>query len=863
METSPVVAEAPGTPPNFAAGDRIRLRGWALTSVLASLMLTLFLAALDSTIVNTALPKILRDINGYDRYTWPIIAYLLTSTTMVPIMGKLSDQFGRKWFLITGVIIFLAGSALSGASKEFATLFNADPMNVFILFRAIQGIGGGTLFGLVFTLVGDVFTPAERAKWQGLFTAVFGLSSVFGPTAGGYLTDTYGWQWIFYINLPLGLLALFLLVSYLPSNISPRSTQHRGWAGIRRIDFTGAFLAAGATVCLVLGLSWGGGEPPNGFPWDSPQVVGVLTAAGALMILFLLNEAFLAKEPILPLDLFKNQVFAAGALLALGVGMALFAVALYLPLFIQDVMGKSATESGLLVTPLTVALAITAIFGGQVIARVGRYQWLALLGALIMCGGMYLMTQLTGTSDMTEVTRDMVIVGLGMGMVQPVMTLAVQNAIPRMRLGTGTGAVTYLRSMGSLLGVAIVGTVATNTYTQELGQRLDQTGLQLPPHVTPILLQRGLGDPNGFIAAAQAQAAASVPPGPTHDQIVAGISQQIRDALTPLFGPARDALTVGIQDAFWVALLVCAAIFVVTFFLKDVPLGQRAPVAAAQLVRNTELNEAATMTGEALPGAAFGFADGGGAMAMAQRLAPAPVAQAPIAQEQDLDALTWSALGLTLASLARQAGSPDADPRLLAALSDAVDGRYPHAWSTQQRAQALAHDTIAPLAQALLSNYAGAAVKGNDNGTGYAPAAASGHGAQGAQGSEYGDGSSNGHGYGHGYGHGFSNGYSSALANGRGAQPSAASAVANGAYPMTAEPRKKVRVTRRLVVDGHIIGEHTLEDLLPVDADTEAAAEALRARLDALASTPSPDDIPTLQQFQPGSNGSLTSPRRP
>jgi EmrB/QacA subfamily drug resistance transporter len=857
METPPVGAEAPGTPPNFAAGERVRLRGWALASVLASLMLTLFLAALDSTIVNTALPKILRDINGYDRYTWPIIAYLLTSTMMVPIMGKLSDQFGRKWFLITGVIVFLAGSALSGASKEFATLFNADPMNVFILFRAIQGIGGGTLFGLVFTLVGDVFTPVERAKWQGLFTAVFGLSSVFGPTAGGYLSDTYGWQWIFYINLPLGLLALFLLFSYLPSNISPRSTQHRGWAGIRRIDFTGAFLAAGATVCLVLGLSWGGGEPPNGFPWDSPQVVGVLTAAGALLILFLLNEAFLAKEPILPLDLFKNQVFAAGALLALGVGMALFAVALYLPLFIQDVMGKSATESGLLVTPLTVALAITAIFGGQAIARVGRYQWLALIGALVMSGGMYLMTQLTGTSDITEVTRDMVVVGLGMGMVQPVMTTAVQNAIPRMRLGTGTGAVTYLRSMGSLLGVAIVGTVATNTYSQELGQRLDQAGLQLPPHVTPIVLQRGLGDPNGFIATAQAQAAASVPPGPAHDQIVAGIAQQIRDALTPLFGPAREALTVGIQDAFWVALLVCAAIFVVTFFLKDVPLGQRAPVAAAQLVRNTELNEAAAFNGEALPGAAFGFADGGGAMVTEQRLAPAlvaqvPIADAPIAQEQDLAALTWSALGLTLASLARQAGSPDADPRLLAALSDAVDGRYPHGWSTQQRAQALAHDTIAPLAQALVSAYTGATLNGT--GTGQEQAAAYGSG---AAGSEYGNSRANGH------------GYTSAdldagpYHNGNGGQPSAVSAVANGAYSATVEPRKKVRVTRRLVVDGHIIGEHTLEDLVPVDADTEAAAEALRARLDALAPTPRPDDVPTLQQFQPGSNGSLTYTRRP
>ncbi len=211
MESPHFVDDAPhavGATVDFAAGERVKLRGLALASVLASLMMTLFLAALDGTIVNTALPSILRDINGYDRYTWPIISYLLTSTTMIPIMGKLSDQFGRKWFLVAGVVVFLVGSALSGASKEFATLLGTDPMNMFILFRGFQGLGGGTLMGLVFTLVGDIFTPAERARWQGLFTAVFALSSVFGPTAGGYITDKWGWPWIFYVNLPLGIIAL-------------------------------------------------------------------------------------------------------------------------------------------------------------------------------------------------------------------------------------------------------------------------------------------------------------------------------------------------------------------------------------------------------------------------------------------------------------------------------------------------------------------------------------------------------------------------------------------------------------------------------------------------------------------------------
>ena len=201
--------------------------------MLASLMLTLFLAALDSTIVNTALPTIARDLHGFDRYTWPSIAYLLTSTTMIPIVGKLSDQFGRKWFLMSGVVIFLLGSALCGATPEIASALNVDPMNLFIFFRGFQGIGGGMLFSLVFTSIGDIFPPAERARWQGLFSGVFGLASVFGPTAGGYITDTWGWQWIFYINLPLGIIALILLFRYLPADISTRSAAGLGWAGVR------------------------------------------------------------------------------------------------------------------------------------------------------------------------------------------------------------------------------------------------------------------------------------------------------------------------------------------------------------------------------------------------------------------------------------------------------------------------------------------------------------------------------------------------------------------------------------------------------------------------------------------------------
>jgi EmrB/QacA subfamily drug resistance transporter len=614
-----------------------------LASVLASLMLTLFLAALDQTIVATATPTILRDLNGFDRYIWPITAYLVASTTVIPIVGKLSDQFGRKWFMLSGVTIFLIGSALSGATKVIAsqllswqvvpdTTGFGDPMNLFIAFRGLQGLGAGILLSLVFTTVGDIFPPAARARWQGLFSGVFGLAAVVGPTAGGYITDAFGWPWIFDVNLPLGILALFLLLRYLPRNLSVRSTTSRGWAALRRIDWLGALLASGGTICLLLGLTWGS---ESVYPWNSQQVIGILAGAAISYLLFLLVERFIAKEPILPLDLFKNRVFAAGALLALTVGMALFSVVIYVPLFIQDVLGQSATDSGALITPLTLTLAISAALVGFVIARVGRYQWISILGALVLTGAVFLLAQLNASSPVLDITRNMIVVGVGLGMLQPVLTLAVQNAIPRTRLGVGTGAVTYLRSLGQTLGVAVVGAVEASVFSNALSNRLPSGIAQLPADAqaqltNQALLQRVLGDPTAqsqlvaqatqradaqvvpqivaqtapqaiakVLPQAIAQATAQVPPGPQHDQMVAAITQQVTaqvtqqvtaqvtaqvtqqvntqlsDTLHQLFEAARLSLADGIQHAFWVALGVGALIVVITLFLKDVPLTKR------------------------------------------------------------------------------------------------------------------------------------------------------------------------------------------------------------------------------------------------------------------------------------------------
>src|SRR5579885_661161 len=522
---------------------RPRLQGFALAGVLAGLMLTLLLSALDSTIVGTALPRIIGSLHGFSDYTWVVTAYLLTSTTMIPIVGKLSDQFGRKWFLIGGVVVFLIGSALSGLSQT---------MEALIIFRALQGIGAGALMSLTFTIIGDIFAPAERARWQGLFSGVFALASVIGPAVGGWLTDNgpvisglttdaTRWRWVFYVNMPVGILALIVLITQLPANISIRSNRYRGWAAIRRIDFLGAVLAAGGTICLLLGLTWGG----QTYPWNSAQVIGILVASVALFIGFAIAEHY-AVEPILPFDLFKNQIFAASGLLSLTIGMALFAVAIYLPLFIQGVLGQTATNSGAAITPLILAF------------------------------GIFLLTRLDVHSTLGNVTVDMIVVGIGMGMVSPVLTLAVQNAIPRSRLGVGTGAVTYLRSMGSTLGTAVLGTVVNNTVTAQLNSTLPPAAHRLPAPVLAaatnqqVLVQPGA--PQQLVQQVVQAATAQVPAGPAHAQTVQALTQQITALFNQIFEATRQALAVGIQHAFMVGLFVSFAVIIITLFLKDVPL---------------------------------------------------------------------------------------------------------------------------------------------------------------------------------------------------------------------------------------------------------------------------------------------------
>lgn len=555
-----------------------RVRGFALASVMCALLLALLLEALDQTVVGTALPKIIGTLHGFDRYTWVVIAYTLTSTAVTPIVGALTDQFGRKWFLLSGTAVFLLGSVLSGA---------AQTMDQLIIFRALQGLGAGIGIALVMTVIGDLFPPAERAKWQGSAAGVYAVSNVLGPTLGGWLTD-HGpllsglvtddtrWRWVFYVNLPVGVLALAALLIYLPAKLSVRSTRYTGWAAVRRIDFLGALLAVGATVCLVFGLNWGG-DPAYG--WTSSRVVGPLIAAGVLAAAFLVVERF-AAEPILPARLLRNQVFAADSVLSLASGIVMLPLFIYLPLFLQGVLGDSATNSGLILTPMSVSVVIGAGVTTGLIAKRQRYQAITVIGACILTAGVFLLTRLTPATSHAQAGAFMVVAGIGLGTFFAVQTLAAQNAVTPDQLGIATSAIRYLQSLGTVIGAAIIGTVINNTLASDLARRIPaSTAQQLTPqglqYATNPQVLVNLDYRAAVVHTAQQYAVQyatqNVPSGPQHDAIAQSAAQQTAALLQQVFEAVRQSLAVAIQHGFMAVLAFCAICLVATFFLKDVP----------------------------------------------------------------------------------------------------------------------------------------------------------------------------------------------------------------------------------------------------------------------------------------------------
>ena len=516
----------------------IELSPRARLEILGAILLALFLFALDQTVVGTALPKIVTDLKGDNLYTWVITVYLLTATISGPIYGKLSDVFGRRPIVIFAVSLFLVSSVLSGLSQEMWQL---------ILFRGLQGLGGGAIFPVSLAVVADLYTPAERGKYLGLFGAVFGLSSLLGPGIGGFITDTISWRWIFFVNLPLGLIALFIMWRLLPSIRRPEATHH--------IDFLGAGVFALAIAPFLVGLT----SKQTG-EWTDPAVGGLMLAGLAFGALFIWIESR-APEPIVPLGLFRMRAFTisvSGMFLA---AFGFFGAVVFLPRWFQAVEGASATVSGYNILPLLAALIFSAIVSGQIVARVGRYKVLMLGSLVLLAGGLFLLTNLRADTDRPILWLWMVVAGLGIGPSFAVFTLIVQNAVSPEEVGVATASLTFFQQIGGTVGLTIAGTVFAGRMTTEVPAQLLSAGVP-KPLVDQFAAGGGAVDLTGT--------------GDLGQRILASVPASARDSVAPLIpsivGAIHDAFSIALASTFWVGVVGALIGFAFLIFLPEAPM---------------------------------------------------------------------------------------------------------------------------------------------------------------------------------------------------------------------------------------------------------------------------------------------------
>jgi EmrB/QacA subfamily drug resistance transporter len=486
--------------------------------IFAALLLVLFVASLDQTIVSTALPTIVGDLGGQQHLSWVVTAYLLASTVVGPLYGKLGDLYGRKRVLQVALVLFLIGSALCGAAQTMPQL---------IAFRAVQGLGGGGLLVVAMAVVGDLVPPRERGRYQGLFGGVFGVSVVAGPLLGGFFVDNLSWRWIFYVNLPLGAAALAVIMVAFHS----QQTTER-----HRIDWLGAALLAAGLSGVILYTSLGG----TTYAWTSPWMLAALIGGFALLALFPFVEAR-AAEPILPLELFRNQTFRTTSAIGFVIGFALFGSVTFIPLYLQIVKGHSPTGSGLLMTPMMLGVLATSTASGFLISRYGRYRVFPIAGTAVSTVALFLLSKLAVDTSTGVAAAYMLILGLGLGMVMQVLVLAAQNAVDYRLLGVATSGTTLFRQVGGSIGVSVFGAIFTNRLGQEVAHRLPP-GVHAPAHASPALIH------------------------------------QLPPAIHALY---IEAVAVALHPVFLTATAIMAVGFALAWRLRDVPLRETAAVSAA------------------------------------------------------------------------------------------------------------------------------------------------------------------------------------------------------------------------------------------------------------------------------------------
>lgn len=534
--------------PVYVTSGLVRLTRPQLVGTLTGLLLAALLAAIDQTIVGTAEPRIIASLQGFDRYPWVATIYLLSSTVSVPIFASLSDRFGRKSFFMLGATLFVVSSALCGAAGEF-TFLPIDGMGQLIVFRGLQGIGGGMVTGILFTIVGDIFSPIERGRYQGLFAALWGIASIFGPTLGGWLTDHWSWRACFYVNLPVGVVALLAMHFEFP-NMKPRQTHHQ-------LDWGGFATLIGSVVPLLLALTWA-----TQYGWGATRVVSLFVLSAVMLAALIVNEAR-ASEPIIPLEFFRDPIIGVCSLAAFVLGVGMFGTIIYLPLFMQGVLGVSATQSGNLLTPLLMGVVLASIIGGQAISRTGEYKLLGIIGSVLVAIGMILFARMDATTARIYVATGMVIAGFGMGFLQPVYTLAVQNVAPANRMGAATSSTIFFRSIGSTVGVAAFGSLMLTRYHDEFSRTI--------PAVVPAFVRPYLENPLLLMQVRPQleQGFARVPGGTA--------------LLQRLLVGVKSALLHGLQEIFFWSAVIMTASVLLHLVLKREPLRTRVvrPEAAA------------------------------------------------------------------------------------------------------------------------------------------------------------------------------------------------------------------------------------------------------------------------------------------